>query len=164
MAEVACEFPAKQTCDYDQPSFKAYLSRWMAVTTQMAPNTTGQIMPLLQASAEGAAGQCTGQPGGNTCGRRWYQTTWDGMMGVGEQMAAMSVFQNNLIGNAAPPVTAVKGGTSKGDPSAGGAGDGGSTTSPVYVHPVSTSDKAGAAILTALALILLLGASYWIMF
>ena len=168
MAEVACEFPNPETCNYDQPSFKTYLSRWMALTTQLVPNTTSIIMPRLQKSAMAAAGQCSGQiagqPIGTVCGRRWYQDTWDGQSGVGEQMSALSIIQSNLIGKVAPPVTANKGGTSQGDPSAGSSGsDGGHVvTNPVLTKNIGGSDKAGAGILTALTLILILGMTWWI--
>ncbi|MCJ1476605.1 hydrolase 76 protein [Lambiella insularis] len=161
MAEVACEFPTPQSCDYDQPSFKAYLTRWLAITTQLASFTEPFIMPRLAASAQAAAAQCTGQ-GTSMCGRRWYQTVWDGFFGVGEQMSAMSSFQNLLIGKVGAPATAAKGGTSVGNPAAGGAGD---TTNPTTVatlgRTVGTGDKVGAGILTALSLILIMGATSW---
>lgn len=163
MAEVACEFPAAQTCNNDQPSFKAYLSRWMAMASIMAPFTSEVIMPRLQASALAAAAQCTGQPGGSACGRRWYQTVWDGFTGVGEQMSALSVIQSNLISKVEPPVTATKGGTSIGDPSAGGAGDDDHVNvNPVLTKTISTGDKAGAGVLTALTLLLVLATTWWI--
>ena len=69
MVEVACEPEA--TCNYDQPSFKAYLSRWMAATTQLMPSTYDTIQPLLKTSAQGAAGQCSGGTDGQTCGIKW---------------------------------------------------------------------------------------------
>ena len=162
MAEVACEFPATQTCDVDQPSFKAYLSRWMGITSQLAPFTAGIINPRLQDSAVAAAGQCTGQ-GGNICGRRWYQNTWDGFYGVGEQMSAMSVFQNNIIQHgASAPVTASQGGTSVGNPNAGGSSDSGNLdTDPVLTRTITSADKAGAGILTFMSLAGILGATWW---
>jgi len=111
MVEVACE-PGR-TCNYDEPSFKAYLSRWMAATTQLAPFTTDAIMPKLRASAQGAAAQCSGGTDGATCGQKWAQPQWDGKYGVGEQMSAMSVMQANLISQVAGPVTQHSGGSSK---------------------------------------------------
>ena len=84
MSEFQCE-PASN-CNNDQSSFKAYLSRWMAVTAQLVPSTYGQIMPKLQASAAGAAGQCVGGTTGQQCGRRWYTNQWDGTSGVGQQV------------------------------------------------------------------------------
>ena len=163
MVEIACEPQA--TCNYDQPSFKAYLSRWMAATMQIAPFTADFITPKLQKSAAGAAGQCSGGSDGNTCGRHWYQSTWDGKNGVGEQMSALSVIQANLISKVAPPVTANSGGTSKSNPAAGSAGD-----NPVqYIDPsantkITMGDKAGAGILTALVLGGLVAGVWWICF
>ena len=163
MSEVSCEWPVKQTCNADQPSFKAYLSRWLAVTTQMAPFTADFIMPRLQMSAAAAAAQCIGPRTGSTCGRRWYQTGYDGTAGVGEQMSALSVLQSNLIAKVNPPVTQVQGGTSKSNPSAGSGGDSGTTTTnPIVTRVISTSDKAGAGVLTALTLVLVLGMTWWI--
>jgi hypothetical protein len=168
MAEVACEFPLTQTCDQDQPSFKAYLSRWMAVTAQLAPITQSVIMPRLQASAKAAAAICTGtipaingfEAGQNGCGRRWYQNSNDGFMSLGEQMSAMSIIQNNLILSRRAPLTAQTGGNSTSDPAAG-------TTinqnilDPIYTEEITTGDKAGAGILTALALALIIGGTSW---
>ena len=161
MAEVACEFPTPQTCNYDQPSFKAYLARWMAVTTQLAPWTTPIIMPRIQASAIGAAAQCTGQTG-DICGRRWYQSVWDGFFGIGEQMSALAIIQANLISKVKAPVTATKGGSSVGDPNAGSGDSGKLPLDPIISRQISTADKAGAAILTALSLVLVIAATWWI--
>ena len=163
MVEIACE--TQGTCNNDQPSFKAYLSRWMAAATQIAPFTSDSIMPKLKTSAQGAAGQCVGGSNSQTCGRQWYSSTWDGKSGVGEQMSALSIIQANLISKVAPPVTANSGGTSKGDPTAGSGGD-----NPVVVHDpsanmkITAGDRAGAAILTALVLGGLVGMVVWISF
>ncbi|MCJ1244516.1 hydrolase 76 protein [Trapelia coarctata] len=161
MAEVACEFPTPETCDTDQPSFKAYLARWLAVCTQLAPWTEAFINPRIVASAKAAAAQCTGQ-NSNMCGRRWYQIPWDGYFGVGEQMSALSVFQNLLIAKVEPPVTAAKGGTSIGNPSAGGSGSGvDPNTQAALGRNIGTGDKAGAGILTALSLVMVIGGTWW---
>jgi len=130
----------------------------MAGTTQMAPFTSPQIMPLLSASAQGAAKACTGNSG-TTCGLKWTAGAYDGSTGVGEQMAALSVFQSNLIGNVKPPFTAVKGGTSKGDPTAGTVQHG--TPGQFDPSSVTTGSKAGAGILTFLGVISVLGGSWW---
>jgi mannan endo-1,6-alpha-mannosidase len=84
MSEINCD--ATKICSSDQSSFKAYLSRWMAVTSVIAPFTAGSIVPKLQASANGAAGQCNGGTNGRMCGRQWWTTTWDGSQGVGQQV------------------------------------------------------------------------------
>lgn len=163
MVEVACEPSA--SCNYDQPSFKAYLSRWMAATIQLAPWTYDTIKPKLRDSANGAAGQCSGGNDGETCGRFWYTTKWDGKFGVGEEMSALSVIQSNLITKVKPPVTQQKGGTSIGNPSAGSQGDHPQTiTDPYEGHPVRTVDKAGAGVLTGLVVIGILGSTWWMCF
>lgn len=163
MEEVACE--PQSTCNYDQPSFKAYLSRWMAASVQIAPFTETFIMPKLKASAMGAAAQCSGAPrGGTTCGRRWMNKTWDNKQGVGEEMSALSVIQANLIQKVPGPVTMAKGGTSKSDPSAGHVPS--DTTQGALpaqdTKRITMGDKAGAGILTACVISGLLGTLAWI--
>jgi mannan endo-1,6-alpha-mannosidase len=56
--EVTCEI--EDTCNIDQQSFKAYLSRWMGYTVIVASWTRNSINLRLQASAMAAAAQCTG--------------------------------------------------------------------------------------------------------
>lgn len=164
MTEVACE-PVNM-CDLDQQSFKAYLSRWMAATTKWAPWTYRRIKPLLAASATAAASTCTGGANGRMCGLKWTNhSRFDGSMGVGQQMAAMEVVLANMIEGAPAPVTEKSGGTSTGDPGAGGS-DMGRTDpfSVAAVTPVSTAGKAGAYILTILAILgLLAGCGFVLM-
>lgn len=158
MVEYACEEIG--TCNYDQRSFKAYLSRWMAATAQLLPDTYDTLMGLIRTSAVAAAQQCSGGSDGKTCGLRWYQRgVWDGSYGPGEQMAAMSVFGANLIQKAAVPVTNSTGGTSVGNPNAGSHGD------PVLLThgDVTTGDKAGAGILTAIVLVSILSGVWWML-
>ncbi|KMU86807.1 mannan endo-1,6-alpha-mannosidase DCW1 [Coccidioides immitis H538.4] len=64
MVEYSCE--PHDNCLTDQRSFKAFLSRWMAETTQLAPFTRELIMPKLRASAMAAAKACTGEKDGGT--------------------------------------------------------------------------------------------------
>ena len=172
LAEVTCETSKMPTCNADQTAFKAFLARWMAVTTQLAPFTTPRIMPLLAASANAAAAVCTGQAQGmkkgTVCGRRWYQNVYDSQYGVGEQMSAMSIFQNNLIANQPPPFTAKKGGKSKGDPGAGGNAPGSGTSDgsyswdPINSKPIGIGDKAGAGVLTAVSVSGMVFGSLWL--
>lgn len=88
MTEMLCE--SSSNCNNDQSSFKAYLGRWMAVTSLLAPWTYDTIMPKLRASATAAAGQCTGGDNGRMCGRQWYTNVWDGSKGVGQQVSCSS--------------------------------------------------------------------------
>lgn len=128
----------------------------MAATTKVAPWTSDQILPLLASSAQAAAQSCSGGNDGNVCGTKWTQAGWDGTFGVGQQMSALEVIQSNLIKKVAGPVSNSTGGTSKGNPSAG-------TGTTVHVEPphaITTGDKAGAGVLTAVVIVSLLGGGY----
>ena len=83
MVELQCE--EKLICNQDQKSFKAYVSRWLAVTSLLVPSTAGQILPKLQGSAMGAAAQCSG--GGDVCGEQWFTPTYNGQSGVGQEVS-----------------------------------------------------------------------------
>lgn len=164
MTEVACE--PVNLCDLDQQSFKAYLSRWMAATTKWAPFTRGRIAPLLRASAMAAASTCTGGDNGRMCGLKWTNSSkWDGTQGVGQQMAAMEVLLANIVDSARDPAANGSGGLSKGDPGAGGADVG--RTSPWGIvdggEPVTRGGRAGAWILTVLALLGLLTGTVFVL-
>jgi len=155
MFESACE-PSKN-CNIDQQSFKAYLSRWMAATTKVAPWTHDLLMPLLSASATAAAKSCGGDDG-VTCGTDWLNGNWDGTYGVGQQMNALEVIQSNLIDSVSGPVGNKTGGISIGDPAAGTGGD---RNPAAPAKAITTSDRAGAGILTALVLVGFVGGSWW---
>ena len=157
MYEQACEdVNTAGTCDTDQKSFKAYLARWMAATTKVAPFTYSYIMPLLKTSAIAAAAQCDGGTDGVTCGEHWTDNgTYDGDYGLGQQMSALSVIQAMLINEAPELFTNTTGGTSVGNANAGSASS--STTTGTTITPATTSGKAGAGILTAFVLCGVLG-------
>ncbi|RAL58998.1 hypothetical protein DID88_009027 [Monilinia fructigena] len=156
--EIACE--AKLSCTTDMFSFKAYLTRWLAATTKMAPFTYDLIMPYLKASAVAAAKQCNGPSPFNdrTCGLSWIKgTNWDGTYGVGQQMAAMSAIFVNLVQKTQAPVTNSTGGTSVGNSAAGSS----STTTLDAVKPPSTGDRVGAGMVTTVVLVGMTGMFGW---
>ena len=160
MYEVACEGPG--TCDTDNYSFKAYLSRWMVAATKYAPFIHDAVMTRVSASAAAAALQCSGGTNGQMCGQKWTQgATWDGTQGVGQQMGALAIIQANLIDQVYTPVTNKTGGTSQGNANAGGDGGGLSPGNPVTTDTITGKDKAGAGILTALVLVAVIGGSWW---
>ncbi|SPJ89596.1 related to DFG5 protein [Fusarium torulosum] len=161
MSEVACE-PVK-LCNLDQTSFKAYLSRWLAVTTQWAPHTRDLIMPLLRASAVAATDKCAGGENGRMCGLYWTKDKFEGQITVGQQMAALEVTLSCMIQDRAAPLTKNTGGTSKANPGGGGE-DIGRTTPDLDYKPLPAGDKAGAAILTLLIITGLLAGMLWIFF
>ena len=142
MAELACE--PYMTCNVDQRSFKAYLSRFMAMTVKMAPYTAETIMPKLRSSAEAAARHCSFGEDRNTCGLRWTVPNWEGLWGVGEQLSALEVIQNNMVMHSTDYATEKLGGTSKGNP---GAGTGGELIEN-NLREVGVGDKGGAVTLT----------------
>ena len=141
----ACESTGK--CDNDELTFKAYLSRWMAMTTQLAPFTAPNITAVLQTSAVAAMKQCSGTFFPNNCGLRWSQnSTWDQSNGPGQQMAALEVLLSTIIKDSPIPLTNKTGGTSISDPTAG---LNKSNIAPgSVVTPATHGDKIGAWFLT----------------
>lgn len=144
--------------------FKAYLARWMAASSNVAPFLSDLIAPYLAASALAAAASCSGGTDGVTCGTKWFSNTsdptvtWDNTWGVGQQLCALEVIQSNLITKVQGPLTNKTGGTSTGDDSAGSSGD----SDPTAMKKVTDSDRAGAAILTIIVLAGWLGAMIWL--
>lgn len=156
MVEYACEGPGN--CNYDMRSFKAYMARWLAATTQLCPWTAVEIMPLLRASAIAAGEQCSGPD--QACGLKWTdRSVFDGSTGPGEQMAAMSVIGANLIGGAPSPVTEKTGGTSKGNGNTGGSL---TASEALGMGTITTADKAGAGILTVGMFVFCVGGAVWL--
>lgn len=152
MIEIACE--PVNLCDTDQLSFKAYLSRWMAASTKWAPWTFDRIKTLLGNSAQAAAKQCVGGDNQRMCGLKWANNSgaWDGTTGIGQQMAALEVVLANSIQHAEAPVTNATGGTSVGNPSAGGSDEGRVDPISAKLGPITGGDRAGAAIVTFIIL------------
>jgi len=140
MVEVDCE--TDSTCNYEYSSYKAYLSRSMAATVQVAPFTEAAIMKRLKASATGAAGQCSGGANGRTCGRLWSQKTWDGNAGFGEQISALSVIQATLVQYVKLPLSANRTVTITIN----------TGPDPLVSPTIASGDRVGASIRTALAL------------
>ncbi|KAL9599638.1 MAG: hypothetical protein Q9219_003722 [cf. Caloplaca sp. 3 TL-2023] len=157
MVEIACE--PFGTCNTDNFSFKAYLARWMAASTKMAPWIYDIVMEKLRASAAAAALQCSGGSSGTLCGLKWVDgAKYDGTTGVGQQMSAMEVMQSLLISRVAAPVTNTTGGTSKGDPSAG---SGGTFDPRLPQDVIQKRDRVGAGFLTTLVIISGIGSLWW---
>lgn len=144
--EVSCENVG--TCTTDMLTFKGFLHRWYSIITQLAPYTSDTIRPVLKTSAEAAIKQCTGGAFGRQCGFKWASGKYDGKTGAGQEMSVLAAVESLLIPEAKSPVTDKDGGTSKGNPNAGGGGD----TAQKAVKPITTADKAGAGILTLLVL------------
>ncbi|KAK3988236.1 mannan endo-1,6-alpha-mannosidase [Cladorrhinum sp. PSN332] len=118
--EPPCELKDVNQCTADMLSYKGYVHRWLASTTQLAPFMHDTIMPVLLSSAKGMAQSCLDESG--VCGFRWDRGEYDGVTGAGQQMNALGALVSLLVsaeGEAKAPVTDKTGGTSKGDPNAG---------------------------------------------
>lgn len=136
-------------------SFKGYLHRWLAQTTQMAPVIRDTVYDALTTSAQGAVNGCNAD---GTCGFRWNTGSYDGDTGAGQQMNVLGALISMLakLESVAGPVTNSTGGTSTGNSNAG--------SDPEVVsnlHTIKTSDRAGAGILTAIVLIGMVSMSLW---
>lgn len=134
------------------------------MTVQVAPFTTGQILPWLQTSAMAAVKQCVAaSAGGVACGRKWYAESDDGTRDVGNQMTAMSIVQANLIQRTTAPVD-YKSGNSTGDASAGNGASTPLTNAQILAtRKMTTADKVGAWIVTAIMLIIAVGWAVFIL-
>lgn len=162
MYESACQTSTTVNCNNDQRSFKSIFSRMLGLTSVLVPSTQSTIDTLLAESAAAAAKSCDGGTDGHTCGLDWSKGTNDGYYGLGEQMCALEIMQNLLIHDRPAPYRASNGGTSTGDASAGL-----NTTSTNVLQnelTIKTSDRAGAAVITAIILMVVLGGSVWMLF
>jgi mannan endo-1,6-alpha-mannosidase len=152
-------------CDQDQLAFKGYLHRWLMQATIVAPFIADKVRPVLRKSAEAAAKQCTGGPDGRQCGFYWSSgkyrdTNLDKTTGAGEKMDALAAFSSLLVDEKRNmPLTNKTGGTSQGDPNAGRRRRGGSRGD---LRDITTADRAGAGILTAVILFSAMGTFAWL--
>ncbi|GKT93666.1 glycoside hydrolase family 76 protein [Colletotrichum tofieldiae] len=161
--ELACE-GRKGQCTADMLSFKGYVHRWLSVVTQIAPFMKDKILPVLKDSTQAAVNQCTGGETGRVCGFYWNDRVFvdpavDKTSGAGEQMNVLAAVSSLLIESVEPPATNTTGGISKGDPDAGS-----KSKDNIEPEPITTADRAGAGILTAIVLAGGLGTWGWMSF
>ncbi|KAI1332094.1 glycoside hydrolase family 76 protein [Xylariaceae sp. FL0255] len=171
VVEQACE--PFSNCDNDQQSFKGYLLRWFTGTATLAPFTFNTLMPLVRSSAAAAVASCTGSPpagefngpAGTACGFKWANNTgFDGVVGVGEQMSALSATQYSLVqeqtfAETKAPVTSTTGGTSKGNPNAGI----NNATDAFELPPVTLGERVAAGFATSAIVLSVIGGSVFVM-
>ncbi|KAH7028782.1 mannan endo-1,6-alpha-mannosidase DCW1 [Microdochium trichocladiopsis] len=150
--ELNCE-AAK--CTTDMESFKGYLHRWMAYAMQLAPYTRQTIMPVLQSSVKAAVKTCTGGANGRMCGFRWSSGQFD-KESAGHQMNVLGALISVMDPATIQPMLNNKTGTSVGDFNAGS-----DAVDPMSFAPITTGDKAGAGIVTAIIMAVALGAFAW---
>jgi hypothetical protein len=155
-------YPVAQGQVMVEPCEDPNLSRWLGVTSQLAPVFHDRIMTTLQFSAVRAAQTCTGgsqfSPE-HACGMRWWQDGFDGKGGVGPQMAALNIVSVLNADRVPPPYSNTTGGTSQGNPSLGSGDD--SSRLPIFETDITKADKAGAAILTIAVMVAWCLAGWW---
>jgi mannan endo-1,6-alpha-mannosidase len=153
--EISCELNNTIQCTTDMLSFKGYIHRFLASTTQLASKMHDTIMPVLKTSAAGAVSACNAD---GTCGFRWNTGGYDGNTGAGQEMNALGALLSLMVDyeTVAAPVTNSTGGTSVGNPNAGG-----DPNVEVVLAPVTGADRAGAGILTTLVLVAFVGTLSW---
>lgn len=166
--EIAKEYQCEDsiTCNRDMVTFKGYLHRWLAQTTTIIPSLADKLRPILRKSAEAAIKQCTGGTSGRACGLRWESGKYfdpradkDATSGAGEAMNVLAAVSALLVDQEdKAPVTNASGGTSAGDPNAGSHSRSGLPDPP---RPMTTGDRAGAAILTIVILASAVGTFVW---
>lgn len=162
--EVSCESVNDCQSQPNWTTFKSFTLRWLAVTAQLVPTMAEAIWPYLDASAIGAAGQCDGGSGGTECGYHWTTTTWDGTSGLGQQMSALAAVGALLIKlrNLTPPLTLATGAKSNASVNSTYAVGTGDNTPMVATMPITSKDRVGAGILTALLLLGTLIGGWWL--
>ncbi|GFF49307.1 mannan endo-1,6-alpha-mannosidase DCW1 [Aspergillus lentulus] len=158
LSEVACE--PIMTCDRNQIGFKGYTAMWLAHTAILVPSTATRIYPVLQGSALAISKQCSKQSG-NTCGIRWWQSTWDGFTpGLESQMAALGGITANLMYfKSTAPKTIDTNPDGKEDQIIATHEE---ETPLDMLPPIGAADRAGAWILTVIIMVTAGGSVWWL--
>lgn len=159
--EAACLSPTlnSYTCNNDQRTFKAYFSRFLALTSVLVPDTYDTIREWIVDLANAAAYSCSGGTDGHTCGLSWTNGSYDGVYGLGEQMCALDIMNSLRVADFPHiPMTADTGGSSVGNPA------GGYLLSATDASPLDldAGDKAGAGVITAVIGAAIVGAGVWL--
>lgn len=125
--------------------YQAVVSRQLHCNVDQRSFSTGGAFlyaaahEALATSAEAAALTCRGGDDRLQCGHSWLPSSFDGDLGLGNQMSALEVIQSLLAKPNNVPVTNSTGGTSKGDPVAGSSGNR-SPVSPVRARTTAADD------------------------
>jgi len=150
--ELNCE---SAKCTTDMESFKGYLHRWLAYAVRLVPEMKDTIMPVLRTSAQAAVKTCTGGDNGRMCGFRWSTGVFD-KLSAGHQMNVLGALVSVMDPAAAKAPLTNATGTSIGNFDAGS-----DVVDPMSFAPITTGDKAGAGIVTAIIMAAALGAFAW---
>ncbi|KAG6039100.1 hypothetical protein E4U41_003297 [Claviceps citrina] len=104
MWEAECEPTGR--CNYDQITFKGYLSRFMWQTSHVMPSLRTKIENLLIPTVKAAAASCTGGKSGHQCGMKWYTGGFDNVASLGGAMCAQEAIQGLLAKDSPLPLKA----------------------------------------------------------
>lgn len=164
MYEAACQPSGK--CNNDQRCFKGIFSQFLGLTAKLVPDLKDDIMEKLQSSAVAAAKTCQSGESGYTCGQNWFEGKFDDKYGLGEQQSALEVLVQVIEpeegkADKLVPLTNSTGGTSKGNPNAGSSSsEDALKQNKITIH---TKDRAGAAVLTIVVMVSLIGTGFWML-
>lgn len=159
--EASCQ--SAGSCNNDQRVFKGIFLQMLGQTASLIPDLQQSIMTNINASASAAAGSCSGGTDGHTCGLDWLNSSYDSKYGLGEQISALSALVNTQMLGHAKPYSADTGGTSNGSVDASGS-TGQTNTNPLAdTTPITTADRAGAGVVTAVLMIFLISVGVWIL-
>ncbi|KAG7191736.1 mannan endo-1 [Scheffersomyces spartinae] len=158
LTETTC---APYHCNNDQRSFRCLFARCARLTMLLVPEMYDDIYKLMKTSAEAAAQSCSGGTDGVTCGLDWSVHGWDGVYGLGEQMSALETILSMVVGIKSvdsAPYTSTDGGSSASNPEAGL-----NTVDHTNQNQITVTgkDKAGAGIITAVCLGVILAGAVW---
>lgn len=159
MTETTCQHAG--TCNNDQRSFRAIWARCLSLTSILVPHLYDEIRTYIEDNAAAAALSCSGGSDGVTCGLDWSAGKWDGKYGLGEQMSALEVIMAVLSKVETAPYTSTNGGSSRGNPEAG---TNTNTDTNKKLVTITGKDRAGAGVLTAIVLLIILGGGVWMIF
>ncbi|QFZ25251.1 putative 6-D-mannanase [Clavispora lusitaniae] len=160
MTETTCA--QSNSCNNDQRSFRSLFARCLSLTAGLMPEHFDQIYNnWIVPSAKAAAGSCSGGSDHITCGENWSVDGWDGKYGLGEQISAGETIMA-LITSKNTPLTPKTGGSDSG----ANVDAGNSTLSTVNRNKITITgkDRAGAGVLTAIVLGVILAGSVWMLF
>lgn len=152
--EEACQPSGR--CNNDQRAFKAIYIQQLGQTASLVPSLEDEILSYLNSTATAAAESCSGGSDGHTCGLNWLEQKWDGQYGLGEEICGLAALSYSQLASHPKPFTAYHGGSSSGDFS--------TSTSTLLTDntPVTTGDRAGAGVVTAVLMIFIIGAGCWV--
>lgn len=141
-------------------NFKGWSSIWMAFAAILAPETYSTVLPKMQGSAEAIGQQCDGEAQGmqNLCGSRWYQDTWDGILGLEVQQAALGGITANLMLKSQEDAKTIKNNPDAKEQYLDTYND----DQPDALPKISAGDRAGGWILTVLWGGGILAAGWWL--